>query len=122
MGKGELTVQIRAIFDEQDRRARNAATDAIKAVSKEALKQLRNTSPKSPGGGEYAKGWSLKSIGQFETILYNKTKPGLTHLLERGHLIKNQYGEYGRSKAIPHIKPVEEWANNEVIIEIERRL
>lgn len=123
MSKNEgLTVQIKAIIDEENEKAREAAANAISKVSKEALKRLKDTSPKEPGGGDYARGWAIRKDGELGAVLYNKVKPGLTHLLENGHLIKNQFGEFGRLAAIPHIKPVEEWANAEVVNEIERRL
>ena len=38
-------------------------------------------------------------------IVYNANNPGLTHTLEHGHIVKNQYGTYGRSEAKVHIAP-----------------
>lgn len=67
-------------------------------------------SAQSHGWGEhtgYAKGWT----SQFETnrysaqgVIYNKDVPGLPHLLENGHALRNG----GRTRAVPHIAPVEE--------------
>ncbi|KAK9680615.1 hypothetical protein QE152_g38973 [Popillia japonica] len=52
-------------------------------------------------------GWSVTSQGSFTKpsfVVHNKKKPGLTHLLENGHALR----QGGRARAIPHIKPVEE--------------
>lgn len=114
-----LTVQMDKILEEVQTDARKAAKDSIQTVAKQSLSRLKST---SPGGGRYAKGWALKKDGDLGTILYNKALPGLTHLLEKSHVVKNQYGQYGRSIPQRHIKPVEEWANNEIVSEIERRL
>lgn len=53
-----------------------------------------------PGWKEYKGGWTIRTkrlkFG-FEGVVYNKTKPTLTHLLEKSHIIRNQYGQYGRT-------------------------
>jgi hypothetical protein len=49
-----------------------------------------------------------------DTVVYNRTMPGLTHLLENGHVIRNKKGDYGRTSGKKHIKPVEEWAVDEL--------
>lgn len=60
-----------------------------RAVAKETVKELKKTSPDGPGSrkGHYKDGWASKvesenavSIG---IRIYNKKKPGLTHLLEK---------------------------------------
>ncbi len=82
-------------------------------VSRETANQLRSSSPKKPGGGEYAAGWTCRKDGGVlgaGYVVYNKSKPGLTHLLEHGHETRNQYGTYKRTPAKVHIKPAEEAA------------
>lgn len=87
----------------------------LERISKEAAKKVKAASPKrTTSQRHYATGWTWKK--EFKNhmntfIVYNKTKPGLAHLLENGHIKVNG----GRTKAIEHIKPVEEWANQEAI-------
>lgn len=67
------------------------------------------------GWGEhtgYADGWTTRyETGRYsqQGIIYNAKAPGLAHLLENGHALRNG----GRSRAIPHIAPVEEKISEE---------
>ena len=115
-----VSVQMEELLDEINLEVRQVAEEAIDASSKAAAKMLRGNSPKRKGG--YAKGWAVKKEGKLTRVVYNKTHYQLTHLLENGHVIKNQYGEYGRVNGEKHIKPVEEWAANDVVERIERGL
>lgn len=105
---------------------RVATNEAIEKTAKEAVKKLKSTSPRRPNGGRYAKGWTIKkerAIGNvISIIVHNKTDYQLTHLLEKGHVIKNGKGEFGRVAGIKHIEPVEQWAIRELPDEIERKL
>lgn len=99
--------------------------EIAKEVAKEGSKKLRQTSPKGSGKGRkghYADGWGVtyqrKGNGKFQFVVHNKKKPGLTHLLEYGH----QSNLGGRVGAIVHIKPVEEWCNEEFERRVEARL
>lgn len=78
---------------------------AIDEESKTAVKELKNRNPKLTG--DYAKGWTSKNAykGKYSKVntIHNKTDYQLTHLLEYGHVKRNG----GRVAAIPHIKPVE---------------
>ena len=95
-----------------------------KAVAKEGTKKLKATSPRgrSSKKGHYADGWGVtylkKGNGKFQFVVHNKKKPGLTHLLENGHALNIG----GRARAIVHIKPVEEWCNEEFERRVEMRL
>lgn len=97
---------------------------SVNKVGRETANKLKNTSPKGRTGS-YARGWSVKKVaardGLTDIIVHNRTGQ-LTHLLENGHLIRNKYGEYGRTNGVKHIAPVEDWANNELPNEIKREL
>lgn len=119
-----LTVQMEKILDEYSDRVKNVTRVAMQRVSRECVQKLRNTSPKKTGS--YSRGWGTKKIvsrGDIaDIIVCNKTDYQLTHLLENGHVVKNAKGTFGRTSPQKHIKPVEEWANEELPAEIERDL
>lgn len=75
--------------------------DAKDEISKEAVAELKSTSPKKTG--DYAKGWSRKKTAH-GYVVYNRTDYQLTHLLENGHAKRNG----GRVRSYPHIAPVEQ--------------
>ena len=116
-----LVVEIGKILDEYVAEVNDTVEAEIDKISKEAVSRLKAASPKDRG--EYARGWSSRKLADKTSVVYNRTHPGMTHLLERGHVIANQYGRTGgRAKAQPHIKPVEEWANRELLRRVEAKL
>ena len=112
-----VDAQLSKIFDEYQETVREVTDKTYKEVSKEAADKLKATSPKRPGHGEYAADWASKKLKN-GYVVYNKKHYRLTHLLEKGHVVRNKYGTYGRAPAIVHIKPVEEWAINEALEQI----
>lgn len=71
-------------------------------IATEGVEMLKAESPKSPGGGDYAKSWTVKKVGKV-FVIHNKDHYRLTHLLEKGHAKVNG----GRVDARVHIAPVE---------------
>ena len=109
----------REVTEKVDRFAKEAA-DSTRA-------ELKRTSPRTSGGGKhYANGWAVKSTkvpgGGHEYEVYNKAKPGLTHLLERSHVVRNQKGTYGRSIPQKHIEPAERMGARLFVEKCEREL
>lgn len=103
-----VEAQITEIFDEYTLKVSDAAEAACKEAAELTAKTLRQTSPNRPGrgGGRYKRGWRVKrrEVGILASyVVFNGSRPGLTHLLENGHVAKNQYGTWGRVRAIPHI-------------------
>lgn len=102
----QLGDEIAKILSEYTEDVIEGIDEAGQEVAKEAIRELKAKSPKKTGG--YAKGWTKKTekkYGDVSTvIIYNKNKPGLTHLLEHGHAKRGG----GRVDGIPHIRPVEE--------------
>lgn len=100
--------------------------EIAREVAKEGSKKLKQTSPDGAGSGgkkgHYFAGWGVKyerrGANKFTFYIYNRKKPGLTHLLEKGH----QLWQGGRARAFPHIKPVEEWCNKEFERRVKARL
>lgn len=85
---------------------------AAKEVASEAAKKLRKASPKRKGGGMYAKGWAAKRGEGSGYVVYGMYGTyQLAHLLEHGHAKRNG----GRTAAVVHIKPVEDWATEELL-------
>lgn len=123
----ELGIAVTQILDDYSKEVVEVTNEQIKQVAKEAVATLKATSPvRARHSKGYAKSWTSKKQAEtfsgVETrIIYNR-QGQLTHLLENGHLIRNKWGTYGRTRAIKHIKPVEDWAKEELPKRIERKL
>lgn len=93
---------------------------AVTKVSKEAKDMAKSASPVRYGG--YQKGWAVKKTvdtsNKASVTVYNKAKPGLTHLLEKGHAKRGG----GRVSGKVHIAPAEEYAVTELEAQILRGL
>lgn len=93
MGK-TFSVQMKEVLDDVLDNCEEASKEGSKQTAKETAQTLKNTSRKRTG--EYASGWTSKQLDRNTYVTYNKTMPGLTHLLENGHRIVNKKGEFGR--------------------------
>ena len=94
--------------------------ETTNTVIKEAKQELIQTSPRSgiARNTKYYKGWAIKNgvksrtvRNKYTRVIWNKTNYQLTHLLEFGHATRNG----GRTKAQPHIRPVEEKYGQEFV-------
>lgn len=116
--------QMKDALDEWDTEFKRKVNNSFDVVGKEAVSKLKETSPEKTG--DYKKGWAIKRektrSGINDVTVHNKTDYQLTHLLENGHLIVNAKGEYGRTRPIKRIAPVEEFCEMELPAEIEREL
>lgn len=94
----------------------------VAAVTAESTKRLRDTSPSRTG--EYAKNWKSKNTRNaptyVENTVYEDKKPGLAHLLEKGHGPTDKRPWSVEAK--PHIAAVEEWAAKEVVERLAAKL
>lgn len=114
----DFATEIKRLLDEYGDEVMDVLEEEAQKVAKKAAKKLQETSPKQPGGGGYAKGWTSKYDKTAKTaIVYNAKKQGLAHLLEHGF-----QGRSGVHPAIVHIAPVEEAASDEFVEAVERRL
>ena len=93
-------------------------------VGKEAVKKLKQTSPRRKAKTEhtYSKNWKYKQdknrISSKVIIYGGKPTYRLAHLLENGHAKRGG----GRVEGIEQIRPVEEWADAELVDRIIKRL
>jgi hypothetical protein len=124
----DLAEELKKILDEYEIEVIDDVDKAALATAKLGVKELKEKSPKSKRaeGGAYAKSWGYRKermpFGYTSYVIHNRKHYQLTHLLENGHLVKNQYGSYGRTKAIPHIKPVELIVQENFIEDLTKRL
>ena len=88
--------------------------DIVKEVTQNTVKDLKNKAGKLFNGTTYKRSFKYKkqSTASGETLytIYS-TEYRIAHLLEHGHVIKNQSGIlYGSTQARPHWQPAEEKA------------
>lgn len=119
-----FAVEVMQILDDYAEEVREVVRKDIQSVARATAKELRNTSPRSEGGGEYANGWTTTQQGN-GWVVYNKTRPRLTHLLEKGHVVKptpKNPGKKTRVEGIPHIADAEQAAAKELVKRVEEDL
>lgn len=120
----ELAGFIKEYLEEYREDIQEDVEEVTDKVTKEARDELKQTSPrgKIARNPKYYKGWSTKiskrGATKYHKVIWNKTNYQLTHLLEFGHVTRNG----GRTKAIPHIRPIEEKYNVEFVDLVEERI
>lgn len=116
----DLTKEIAKALEDYEDDISEAVEEVANKIGKEAVEEIKQKSPKKRGS--YAKGWTLKKDKQgkskYSVKIHNKTDYQLTHLLEFGHATRNG----GRTKAIPHIRPVEQKYAKEYEQELKRKI
>ena len=114
----EIMRQMREYMEEAKKVTRKVALKA----SWEAVNLLKEASPKSEGGGEYAENWS-RTKDKYDITVYNKGPTyRIAHLLEKGHQLRRGGRKVGEVRAYPHIEKVEKECVEYYIEELERRL
>lgn len=108
---GDITDEIQDILVEYTETVSQGITTVGYDAAVECRKKLKTESPKKSGA--YARGWKIsKQKGRpgepTSYIVHNEDHYRLTHLLEKGHLIKRNGKVVGRAPAHAHIAPVEE--------------
>lgn len=103
-----------------------ACDKGVTETAKTALKELRSAHP--AGSGQYGswdksynKGWKVmqtKTDKRYhkKATIHNATDYQLTHLLEKGHALRGG----GRARAFPHIAPVAEKCDEELVRTIKK--
>lgn len=110
----KLTENIRKVLNEYGDAVVKDVGQLAKDFAKKGAQAIMNEA-RSNGWGEntdYDKGWTTRfETGRFSTqgVIYNSKVPGLPHLLENGHALRNG----GRTRGVAHIAPVEDKISEE---------
>lgn len=108
---------LEGILNEVDLDIQEGLPNAIKASLKVGRKEVKANSPVKTG--EYASGWATTTRGKKNNVfgeIGNKKKPGLAHLLEKGHATLGG----GRVPGREHIAPAAEVTFKELEEQIEK--
>lgn len=121
-----LQVTVDKILAEYGDDVRGNIKEIVKGVTKAGVKEMKAASRGAVGGtGKYAGGWtSQMETGRMSAqgIVYNGRVPGLPHLLEHGHALRNGGRASGFVAAHPHIKDVEQKMIEEFETKVKTRL
>ena len=100
--------------------------DAVEKAADEGLKALKSNAAAQVGGTKYKSSFKKKTTNSSPTkpeITIHSSKYRIAHLLEHGHVIKNQTGRvYGVTAARPHWQPAEEEAIKTLEEEIQKKV
>lgn len=97
----ELFSEIKRSLEEYDEEVNESVDKAADMLSKELLGDIREDSPVRTGA--YKKGWKRKKL-KYTRVVYNKTHPHITHLLQNGYTTRSGKRVEGKE----HIKKNEE--------------
>ncbi len=109
---------VREMLNEYGHEVNEVVEESIEEVAKDAQKTLKKSG--TFNGRDYKRSWAVKIEKKriYSTATVYNRKPGLTHLLEFGHVKQNG----GRTLAFPHIAPVNDQVQTEVVQKIEEKL
>lgn len=120
IASNRLADTINDILEEYGQTATEAIEKSAKEVAKDVVKELKQGGSYK-GGRQFNAGWtttSQKSRLGTTTVVYNKAKPGLAHLLEFGHVLRDG----GRSTAFNFIAPVDASVEEKFIDDFTRNI
>ena len=120
----DLQKAVATVLQEYEESMTETVQRVTNDLAKQGLSKVKAASPvsgKSPKRSEYKSGWQKKVVvNRFGAgaIIYNGKYPGLVHLLEKGHALRNG----GRARARVHVAPVQDWMNEELRKRIEEAI
>lgn len=107
---------------------KGATSEVVKAtvdeVGKDTAKQVKKNAEAIFGAGPYSLSWKYKasqdvrSDSHSGTVYANENGYRIAHLLENGHAKRGG----GRVEGVPHIKPAEEWMEQEFEKRLQEKL
>lgn len=114
-------------YGEEVNKVLDKSVETVAEAAADKLRGHRKFNPDRRPTGKYAASWKAEKLQKgrvyTEWVVHNVKHYRLTHLLEKGHPIKNQYGgTKGSANAWPHIIDVEEWCQKALPDEVEWRL
>ena len=121
----QLTKEIEKALTEFVGVTEEACDKGVRETAKDAVQALRNAHPSGSGQygswDEYNRGWKVmqtKTDKRYhrKATIHNATDYQLTHLLEKGHALANG----GRARAFPHIAPVAERCETDLLQNIKK--
>ena len=116
----ELADAVAEQLEEYNKLSAEVVKTAVTKAGNSVKKDIGANAPVKTG--KYAKSWRTKKTKEtsteLEVTVYSPTRYMLAHLLEHGHAKRNG----GRVRAIPHIAPAEEAAEQQLMADIERGL
>ena len=116
----ELADAVAAQLEEYSKLSAEVVKTAVTKAGNSVKKDIGANAPVKTG--KYAMSWRTKKTKEtsteLEVTVYSPTRYMLAHLLEHGHAKRNG----GRVRAIPHIAPAEEAAEQQLMADIERGL
>ena len=128
MGKGkDLMTQLNDVLQDYSEEVMDTYNTCGKEIADDTVSKLKRVKFGRYDRGKYSKSWAVKQeqgkLGSYTYTIYNKKHYRLTHLLEFGHVIKDGTGrKVGEAGAIEHIKPMEEWVQNQLPKLLEQKL
>ena len=116
----QLADAVNEQLEEYSRLTAQTVKTAVTKAGNSVKNAIRDTAPERTG--KYAKSWRTKKTKEtsteLEVTVYSPSRYMLAHLLEHGHAKRGG----GRVRAIPHIAPAEEAAEEQLMKDIERGL
>ena len=102
----DLTAEVMQGLSEYAELTDKAMKKAVRKTATAVKNEISVNAPEKTG--RYKKSWKAKKVREnshtLEMTVHSKDRYQLTHLLEKGHALRNG----GRARAFPHIAPAEE--------------
>ena len=124
----QLTKEIEKALTEFVGVTEEACDKGVRETAKDAVQALRTAHPSGSGqygswDKSYNRGWKVmqtKTDKRYhrKATIHNETDYQLTHLLEKGHALAGG----GRTQAFPHIAPVAEQCETDLLQNIKKHI